>query len=123
MTACDATLALVITRTEIINQVTYAHASKCPICCTVQSGADLIAVGARVEFDAVQHYLGFSCIGRLTGADGHVKGAPPGKSCNWTLGGLLQMHELEVITENGERHPHFEPASPTEAQAHQQTKA
>lgn len=123
MTVCDATRALVITRTQIMNRVIYAHASKCPICCTAESGADLVAAGAGGDFDAAQHYLGFSCIGRFTGAGGQVKATPPGKSCNWTLGGLFQMHELEVITEDGERHPLFEPASPTEAQAHQKTKS
>ncbi|MNG26055.1 hypothetical protein D3C84_1109880 [compost metagenome] len=99
------------------------YAFKCPICSTIQSGADLVAAGAGENFDAVQRFLGFSCIGRFTGVGGYVKGTPPGKGCNWTLGGLFKMHDLEVVTEDGEHHPHFEPASPEEAQAHQQAKA
>ncbi len=99
------------------------YAFRCPICSTIQSGEDLIAAGAGADFEAVQSYLGFSCIGRFTKVGGHVKGTPPGKGCNWTLGGLFRMHELEVITEDGKHHPHFEPVTPEEAQAHQVAKA
>jgi hypothetical protein len=45
-----------------------------------------------------------------------LKGTQVG--CNWTLGGLFQMHALEVVTEDGERHPRFEVATPEEAKAH-----
>lgn len=98
-------------------------AFRCPICKTVQSAHDLIAAGAGGTFEDVDKYLGFSCVGRFTQAGGHVKGTPPGKGCNWTLGGLFQMHELEVITEDGKQHPQFEPVTPEEAQAHQVAKA
>lgn len=92
-------------------------AFKCPMCGTIQSAADFIKAGAGKDFDEVSGYLGFSCVGRF------LKSGPPrkerdGKPCNWTLGGLFQMHDLEVVTESGERHPHFEPATRGEAMVH-----
>lgn len=36
----------------------------CPMCRTPQSAKDLIAAGAGSDFDAVEKYLGFSCVGR-----------------------------------------------------------
>lgn len=89
----------------------------CPMCGTVQNGKDLIAAGAGSTFDDVEKYLGFSCIGRFTGAPSPRK-APDGKPCNWTLGGLFKTHKLEVVTPDGKHHPRFEPATPEQAQAH-----
>lgn len=97
-------------------------ALKCPMCGTVQSGVDLIAAGAGADFDAVEKYLGFSCVGRWTGA-GSPRKAPDGKPCNWTLGGLFSLHKLEVVTPDGKRHPRFEPATPAEAQALKASRA
>ena len=94
----------------------------CPMCKTVQSSADLIEAGAGQDFDSVRQYLGFSCVGRFTGAGSPSKQAP-GTGCNWTLGGLFRMHELEVVTEDGVHHPHFEPVTADQAQAHQLAKA
>ena len=91
-------------------------AVKCPMCCTVQSAVDLIKAGAGSDFDGVGQYLGFSCVGRFTGA-GSPRKVPDGKPCNWTLGGLFSLHKLEVVTADGTRHPHFELATPEEAQA------
>ena len=88
----------------------------CPICGTVQSARDLIAAGAGDDFEKVERYIGFSCVGRWTGAGSPMKDS--GKACNWTLGGLLQTHKLEVITEDGEKIPHFEIATPEQAQEH-----
>ncbi len=99
------------------------YAFRCPMCKTVQSAADLIAAGAGPDLEAVQPSLGFSCIGRFTGAGSPSKDKAPGAGCNWTLGGLFRLHELEVITEDGQHHPHFEPVTPAEAQAHQLAKA
>lgn len=89
----------------------------CPMCGTVQSARDLIEVGAGKSFDEVEKYLAFSCVGRWTGA-GAPRAAPDGEPCNWTLGGLFATHKLEVVTEDGARHPRFEPARPALAQAH-----
>ena len=89
----------------------------CPMCGVIQSARDLIAAGAGADFDAVEKYIGFSCVGRFTGALSPRR-EPDGKPCNWTLGGLFRMHKLEVITEDGKAHPHFELASPEAAAAH-----
>lgn len=89
----------------------------CPMCGTVQTGNDLIAAGAGKTFAEVEPYLGFSCIGRFTGAPS-PRGRPDGMPCNWTLGGLFRTHKLEVVTEDGKHHPRFEPATPEQAQAH-----
>jgi hypothetical protein len=71
-------------------------AFKCPRCGTIQTAEDLLAAGVKKE--DLDGYLGFSCIGRF------VKG----KGCDWTLGGLLQIHKLEVLTPDGQKHPRFE---------------
>jgi hypothetical protein len=92
-------------------------AFKCPICQTIQSGISLISAGAGKTFDDVERYLGFSCVGRFTKAGPHKKGAAPGKGCDWTLGGLFCIHKLEVVTEDGIRHPRFELATLKEAHA------
>lgn len=98
-------------------------AFRCPMCSTVQSAHDLIAAGAGTDFESVEKYLGFSCVGRFTGAGSPSGTKGKGIGCNWTLGGLFQTHELEVVTEDGERHPRFEPVTPEEAQANQAAKA
>ena len=74
----------------------------CPKCKTAQSANDLIAAGAGRSFDDVEKYLGFSCVGRFDET----------KGCDWTLGGLFSIHELEVVTPDGERHPRFLPVVP-----------
>lgn len=91
---------------------------KCPICGTVQSAKDLIRAGAGKNFDEVEKFLGFSCVGRWTDAGPARDGDTPGKGCDWTLGGFLQLHKVEVLTPDGKRHPMFEVASPEAAKAH-----
>jgi len=98
------------------------YAFRCPICKTIQSAADLIAAGAGKNFDEVQRFLGFSCVGRFTDAGPHRKDEPPGRGCNWTLGGLFQLHELEVVSADGKRHPMFEIATRAEAQEHMRAR-
>lgn len=96
---------------------------KCPMCGTLQSGADLVAAGAGPDLDSISLYYGFSCIGRWT----HGKGPPKVKGtqvgCNWTLGGLLQICDLYILDDAGKKHPAFEPATPEEAQAHLTAKS
>jgi hypothetical protein len=94
----------------------------CPMCGTVQSPKDLIAAGAGATFEDVEPYIGFSCVGRWTCAPSPRK-EPDGQPCNWTLGGLLQLHKLEVVGPDGRHHPHFEPATPEQAQKHAAAKA
>jgi hypothetical protein len=64
----------------------------CPSCRTVQTPQDLVNCGVKKA--DLNKYLAFSCIGRF----GSEKG------CDWTLGGLLRIHELEIIipAEDGE---------------------
>jgi hypothetical protein len=92
-------------------------AFRCPICGTVQSMAALILAGAGSSEDEVEGYVGFSCIGRWTNAGPHLKGTPPGRGCDWTLGGLFRIHKLVVITEDQKEHARFEIATPDEARA------
>ena len=90
---------------------------RCPMCGTLQSARDLIAAGAGTDFESVAKYLGFSCVGRFTGAPSPRR-EPDGKPCNWTLGGLFQTHKLEIVTPDGKHHAHFELAGNSEAEAH-----
>ena len=70
----------------------------CPRCKTKQTARDLINAGAGKDMNEVEKYLAFSCVGRFT----------KDKGCDWTLGGLFKIHELEVMHE-GEGHPRFLP--------------
>lgn len=92
-------------------------AAVCPMCGTVQSMASLVAAGAGKSEEEVSKYFGFSCVGRWANAGPPDRKRPPGKGCNWTLGGLLHLHKLEVITPDGNHHPHFELATPEQAVA------
>jgi hypothetical protein len=78
----------------------------CPVCGTIQSAIDFFE--AKVESARISNYLGFSCIGRFTGAGPYKKNGPQQKGCDWTLGGLFHLHRLEVIDEQGVIHPVFE---------------
>lgn len=98
-----------------VDRINYAF--KCPMCETVQSASDLISASAGADFESVEKYLGFSCVGRFTGAPSPRKN-PDGKPCNWTLGGLFKTHKLEVLTPDGKSHPYFEVASPEEVKLH-----
>jgi len=95
-------------------------ALRCPACGTVQSMNSLIEAGAGDTEDDVEKYAGFSCVGRwLESGPADFKRHKPKKGdhgCDWTLGGLLHIHNLEVVTPDGEIHPRFEPARPDEAQ-------
>lgn len=109
-------------QTELKAQGVRSHehfAFRCVMCGTIQSGRDLIEAGAGKTFDEIEKFLGFSCVGRWTKAGPHKKGNPPGRGCDWTLGGLFNFHDLAVTTPDGEKHPRFELATPEEAQAHQ----
>ena len=86
----------------------------CPMCKRPQNALDLIEVGAGKNLDEVNKYLGFSCIGRWTGA-GSPRKKPDGQPCNWTLGGLFKCHEFEVVSPDGESHALFRLATKEEA--------
>jgi len=72
----------------------------CPRCGTEQSAQDLIDAGAGKDWEDVQPFLAFSCVGRFDDS----------KGCNWTLGGFLQIHNLEVRFA-GKTYPRFEPVN------------
>jgi len=90
----------------------------CPMCGTVQNMVDLINAGAGKTEDDVKGVIGFSCLGRFTHRQtpSKVKGQQIG--CNWTLGGLFQMHNFEVVDEKGRKHPHFALATKEETAVH-----
>jgi hypothetical protein len=94
----------------------------CPVCRTVQSIASLVRAGADPE--RAERMIGFACEGRLTNAGSwpsdkdktaKAKARRRVRGCDWTLGGLFQIHELEVMVD-GEKHPRFRLASPEQAQ-------
>ena len=80
-------------------------AFRCPKCGHIQSVASLMCHGLSYEEASARAY--YACEGRFTPATG----------CDWTLGGLFQIHTLEVVTPGGRSLPCFEPAAPEEAQA------
>lgn len=91
-------------------QVPRIHvAVKCPMCKTVQSMHSLLLAG--VEKSSIESIFGFSCIGRYKNKQEHA----PGVGCDWSLGGLFQMHELEVIAPDNKIHRFFKIASMDEA--------
>lgn len=82
----------------------------CPACGTVQSIQQLFDAG--LSQDEVHGAMAFSCIGRFTGQDdagiaAKQRGEKWDKGCNWTLGGLFQIHTLEVDI-GGCKRPAFE---------------
>jgi hypothetical protein len=95
---------------------------RCPMCATLQTARDLITAGAGADFDAVEKYLGFSCVGRFTDA-GSPRKSPDGKPCNWTLGGLFSLHRMEVVTPDAKAHPRFELATREEADRYRDSMA
>lgn len=91
-------------------------AFRCPRCDTVQSMTSLVRAGAGETPESVERFIGFSCVGRWTDAGSPAPNSR-GKGCDWTLGGLFRLHKLEVMTEDGTRHPYFEVATREQAQA------
>lgn len=95
----------------------------CPICGTVQSMASLIAAGCKA--DDVEQRVAFSCEGRFSGAgpwpsdkdkSAKAKKRREVRGCDWTLGGLLHLHELEIeFPDSAEPRPTFVIATPEQA--------
>ena len=72
---------------------------KCPKCGTTQSAEDFAKLDCfKDKKEEIDKYLGFSCIGRFDDKIG----------CDWTLGGLFQIHDIEIEDKNGKMHKHFE---------------
>lgn len=76
---------------------------------------------AGVPKECVEKYIGFSCVGRWTGAKG-PRNKPDGKPCDWTLGGLFPCHKLVVVAEHEKSHAHFEVCTPEEAKKLMESK-
>ncbi len=100
------------------------YAFKCPICGTVQSMMSLVKAGAKP--DTAHEYIAFSCEGRFSGAgptasekdrSAKAKARRQLRGCDWTLGGLFQLHKLEISYPDGKQRPSFEIVSGEEARA------
>lgn len=92
----------------------------CPMCGTIQSANTLIKAGAGKNFDDVQKYLGFSCVGRFINKGSLTDENGKNHGCNCTLDDLFKCHALEIITQRGDRLQCFDLASPEEAQKYAQ---
>lgn len=68
----------------------------CPHCQTIQSAQDYMDAG--LDKETILGVLAYSCVGRFTRS----------KGCDWTLGGLFQIHTLEIVDEAGKSHPRME---------------
>jgi hypothetical protein len=111
-----------ITQADFIAEVRRRHGDDpvkwkfvCPMCNTPQSAEDFYAAGFKRGTGEVNKYLGFSCIGRFTGKGPAKRASIVREGCDWTLGGLFQLHEVEIVTEDGKHCPHFDIAeAPTQ---------
>lgn len=99
-------------------------AFRCPVCGTVQSMASLVAAGASPK--QAERSIAFSCEGRLTNAGPAARrddNSPKAEArravrgCDWSLGGLFQVHRLEISYPKGVTRPSFEIVGPLEAKA------
>jgi len=79
----------------------------CPQCGTKQTPTDVEAAGGNPTTQA-----GFSCIGRFRKDVG----------CDWTLGGLFQIHTVTVVNDDGTKFPFFELAEAGETSDVDQAK-
>ena len=78
---------------------------KCPSCGAIQSAEDFSQLDCfKDKKGEINKFIGFSCIGRFTRENEKEKF----KGCNWTLGGLFQIHALEIEDNDGKMHKHFE---------------
>ena len=69
----------------------------CPKCKTIQSAKDFLEI---IDFpkEKIGTALGYSCIGRFIDE----------KGCDWSLGGLFQIHTVEIALADGEKRPIFD---------------
>lgn len=94
-------------------------ATMCPACGTVQSVASLLLAGS-IGRNAARLSVGYACEGLLRGAGPAVAGRPAidgARGCNFMLDFSSRRQRLEVWTAHGQWTPHFELASPADAQA------
>jgi phage terminase large subunit GpA-like protein len=60
---------------------------ECPSCGHVQSAELALQRNPSLDIDRMRSWIYYACEGR------HTKG----QGCDWTLGGLLRIHSLEVM--------------------------
>jgi hypothetical protein len=68
---------------------------RCVMCGNVQSGASVCARNPEIKLEDTVNWIFFACEGRHT----------DGVGCDWTLGGLFQLHRLEVVWPPDDEHP------------------
>ena len=98
---------------------TFNHvAFRCVMCGTIQSMSSFVLAGHTSE--EAERYIGFSCIGRSTGAGAWIQGDPKRAEiagCDWTCGGLFgALGRGVVVLAGGNKHDRFWLATPEEAQ-------
>jgi len=76
---------------------------KCPQCGHIQSIDSVLTHNPQLPEADIRKWINYSCEGRFT----------PKFGCDWTLGGLFQIHKIEVIftdseTKKTENIPSFE---------------
>ncbi len=75
---------------------------QCVACGHEQSVVSIRAAHPELTADRVDGVVTFSCEGRLaTPPRKREKRPDPAKGCDWTLGGLFQIHQLEVADPDG----------------------
>ena len=82
---------------ELFGQDSKAWKFKCPSCGHTQSIKSVLEHNPSLNLDDVKNWIHYNCEGRTN----------EGEGCVWALGGLFQIHKLE-ITRNGITIPSFE---------------
>lgn len=81
---------------------------RCTSCGHEQSIREVMERHPNLNPDDVKAWIYFSCEGR----EWACKREKPEVGCDWTLGGLFQIHKIEVATPDGKTVPAFEFAHP-----------
>jgi len=74
----------------------------CPSCGYIASTQDWKNAGAP------ETAVGFSCVGRWTGASGDKTFRKQGGPCDYAGGGLIGLNPVEVVDEDGKTYHMFE---------------
>lgn len=77
---------------------------KCPSCGHVQSTGEVLQRHPTLDRNSIKEWIYFNCEGRQWAC----KGKKPQLGCDWTLGGLFQIHKVEVVTPDGKSIQAFE---------------
>jgi len=70
---------------------------ECPSCKHKQSINSIMKNNSKLTEQEVRDFIAVNCEGRST----------KGKGCDWTLGGLFQIHDVEVLKEDGSKYGVF----------------